>query len=229
MEIIMKPTAESFRSELNEQLKRSEKAGKPYLDVKSGDLHKTVGGYPGSNHRMPVCCEVMYSLMHAGDEIIASPPKGRGATLIIRYFLPRNSNSTSLKFAQTEKIEIKPNTFIRLEELSTKYPELGDLKDYSHIVTINPRMAIVNTRVVAEKICRHVCGKQGTNVSGVSFHELCGVLQNLNIISKKAERYLNTIRILGNVAVHPGDKDEFVSQDAIIVGSIFTEFLNEIT
>ena len=58
--------------------------------MRSGDLHKRVGGYPGSNHRMPVCCEVMYAEMIDGvDEILHAPPKRKGASLEIEYLLPR--------------------------------------------------------------------------------------------------------------------------------------------
>jgi len=61
----------------------------PYIDVKSGDLHSAVGSYPGVNHRMPVCCGVMRSAMKPGDEVLYAPPKGNGASLLIRYKLPR--------------------------------------------------------------------------------------------------------------------------------------------
>lgn len=57
-----------------------------YVDVNAGDIHREVGGYPGTNHRMPVCCSTMRDLMKADDEIIASPPKGNGASLTIRYY-----------------------------------------------------------------------------------------------------------------------------------------------
>lgn len=61
------------------------------MDVNAGELHRRVGGYPGSNHRMPVSCEVMRSAMgsDAGDIVLSQPPKGDGATLTIRYVLPR--------------------------------------------------------------------------------------------------------------------------------------------
>jgi len=26
------------------------------VEIRSGDLHRSVGGYPGTNHRMPICC-----------------------------------------------------------------------------------------------------------------------------------------------------------------------------
>jgi len=38
---------------------------------------------------MPQCCDVMHALMTAGDEVLSTPPKGKGNTLKIRYKLPR--------------------------------------------------------------------------------------------------------------------------------------------
>lgn len=79
--------AEVFREELEGMLKKAKEIGLKYVDIKSGDLHRKVGGYPGKNHRMPTCCAVMISLMKEDDEILQSPPKGKGATLNIRYYL----------------------------------------------------------------------------------------------------------------------------------------------
>jgi hypothetical protein len=83
------PTAVAFRNELFGRLADAECTGSVALDVNSGDLHRTVGNYPGDAHRMPNCCAVMEAAMEAGDEIVSTPPKGRGATLTIRYKLPR--------------------------------------------------------------------------------------------------------------------------------------------
>ena len=60
-----------------------------FVDVTSGKLHRLVGGYPSRNHKMPSCCNAMTKAMQSGDTILAKPPKGRGATLTIRYLLPR--------------------------------------------------------------------------------------------------------------------------------------------
>lgn len=57
-----------------------------YIDLNSGQIHREVGGYPGNNHRMPVCCEVMYKNMKGTDYVLSAPPKGNGASLNIRYF-----------------------------------------------------------------------------------------------------------------------------------------------
>jgi 5-methylcytosine-specific restriction protein A len=60
------------------------------IRVIAGDLHRSVGGYPGHNHRMVCCCNAMRSMMtEMGDRILAEPPSGNGANLIIEYQLPR--------------------------------------------------------------------------------------------------------------------------------------------
>jgi 5-methylcytosine-specific restriction protein A len=64
-------------------------AGAPAVEVISGELHRKVGGYPGKGHAMPTCCDVMREAMRFGDEVVATPERGKGATLRIRYALPR--------------------------------------------------------------------------------------------------------------------------------------------
>lgn len=83
----MEVNAEVFRKELTKIFVNAKEQGKEFVDVKSGDLHSQVGGYPGSNHRMPTCCSVMKSMMKAKDEILEKPPLEKGASLVIRYFL----------------------------------------------------------------------------------------------------------------------------------------------
>ena len=83
------PTAEDFRDQLTTGFTNATRAGRDHVRVRSGDLHERLGGYPGSDHRMPVCCEVMYGELRDGDEVLRRPPKGKGANLVIRYWLPR--------------------------------------------------------------------------------------------------------------------------------------------
>ena len=83
------PTAVDFRDQLAKEFESAEAAGKGYVDIRSGDLHTKLGGYPGPNHRMPVCCNVMRTEMSIDDKELRSPPRGRGANLVIRYTIPR--------------------------------------------------------------------------------------------------------------------------------------------
>lgn len=80
-------TKEVFIEEIEDILKDGRAKGHKYVDITSGDVHRRIGGYPGRNHSMPTCCDAMKSLMKPNDKILQSPPKGKGATLTIRYFL----------------------------------------------------------------------------------------------------------------------------------------------
>lgn len=89
------PTASEFMSMLSKIFKEAQEKGLEYIDVVSGDLHGLVGGYPGQNHRMPVCCGVMYQTMKDEDKVLYAPPKKKGATVRIRYKLPRSQYTST--------------------------------------------------------------------------------------------------------------------------------------
>ncbi|MBI4198593.1 MAG: HNH endonuclease [Chloroflexi bacterium] len=83
------PNTEDFRSALHSKLQEAVKQGITYLDINSGEFHREPGGSSGRNNRLPVCCNVMWQEMREGDEVLERPPKGKGASLTIRYQLPR--------------------------------------------------------------------------------------------------------------------------------------------
>ena len=85
----MAVTREQIEQRLQDLLEGVTKDGKLGVSVKAGGLHRLVGGYPGSDHRMPMCCSVMQAGMRSGDKVLRSPPGGRGASLEIYYKLPR--------------------------------------------------------------------------------------------------------------------------------------------
>ena len=87
----MPPTAEQFREELYAMMRDGLRNNTGYVDINAGELHRIVGDYPGPNHRMPNCCQVMRAAMapDAGDRILQQPESGEGASVTIRYMLPR--------------------------------------------------------------------------------------------------------------------------------------------
>jgi len=87
------PTAEDFRNALNEKFRNALDGGQELIQIRSGDLHRELGGYPGLSHRMPVCCQVMRREMRDGDTVVAEPPQGMGANLVIEYRLPRQERA----------------------------------------------------------------------------------------------------------------------------------------
>lgn len=82
-------TKQEFEEELRQRFRRAVERGEASIIVNSGDMHRSLGGYPAPNHQMPTCCNVMHSHARVGDEILSAPPSGRGASLTIRYRLPR--------------------------------------------------------------------------------------------------------------------------------------------
>jgi len=85
------PTADDFRLELFRMMADAQNAGQEFVEINAGKMHRRVGGYPGKNHRMPNCCQVMKALLALDyrDVIVEGPRSGQGPTLTIRYRLPR--------------------------------------------------------------------------------------------------------------------------------------------
>lgn len=61
------PTASDFRTLLEQKLRLAQIQGYTYIDITAGELHRELGGYPNSNHRMSTCCDVMRQHMRVGD------------------------------------------------------------------------------------------------------------------------------------------------------------------
>lgn len=80
-------SSEQFRECVKKHLADGRRRSAPFIELTSGDVHREVGGYPGTGHAMPSCCNAMRNLMGPRDQIVAEPSKGNGASLRIRYYL----------------------------------------------------------------------------------------------------------------------------------------------
>ena len=58
---------------------------RPSIVIQAGKLHRIVGGYPGQNHRMPMCCSIMRSRMQEGDERL--PDSLKKTELLCKYVI----------------------------------------------------------------------------------------------------------------------------------------------
>lgn len=83
------PTMDDFREELKAYFMWGKLQQMSSIVIKAGDLHRSVGGYPTPFNRMTMCCNAMYQEQSSGDQIVERPNKGYGATLAIKYQLPR--------------------------------------------------------------------------------------------------------------------------------------------
>lgn len=86
----MAQSTDDLREELRSVLNEASRLGLVAVDVNAGNLHRRVGGYPGGDHRMPACCEAMYSAMGSEDAVVEKPKAGKGASVTVRYVLPRS-------------------------------------------------------------------------------------------------------------------------------------------
>ncbi|MCX6979749.1 MAG: HNH endonuclease [Verrucomicrobia bacterium] len=82
-------TREQFREAILERFRQSFEQGLTSITIRSGDLHRELGDFPGPDQRMPMLCDEMRELRRSGDEVLESPPSGQGATLMIRYALSK--------------------------------------------------------------------------------------------------------------------------------------------
>jgi len=82
-------TADEFRTELMSLLQQAEQDGKPWIEIKAGDLHQKVQSLsPTRSSRIPNCCSVMRQEQKRDDAVV-SERASDGSTFTIRFKLPR--------------------------------------------------------------------------------------------------------------------------------------------
>jgi hypothetical protein len=80
-------STDHFRQGLLAQMRRASLNGRIDVLINSGELYRSLGGYPGSSHGMPSCCDAMQDEMKPGDVLLLERTNGAGMT--VRYLLPR--------------------------------------------------------------------------------------------------------------------------------------------
>ena len=88
------PTTEDFMKALADVFFMAEKYNLAGVLVRSGNLHKLVGGYTSTSHRMRACCGVMRRMKNSWDIVLKDLPKGEGANLEILYKPPYKKDIT---------------------------------------------------------------------------------------------------------------------------------------
>lgn len=103
--------AEDFRHELFRMLQAAQNSGREFVEISAGALHRRLDGYPGADSRMPNCCQVMKPqlALDCGDVVVNEPPSGQGATLTIRYRLPRREWCTDVPHEEAQSRAEKTN------------------------------------------------------------------------------------------------------------------------
>jgi len=82
----MIPRKEDFENEIVKIQNEARQKGLREIQINALELHKKVGFDP-LNHRMASACNAIYNLMTRRDEIIHSPPKGKGSSLTVLFHI----------------------------------------------------------------------------------------------------------------------------------------------
>jgi hypothetical protein len=135
---------QEFKKELEQLFTQATTRGQNHVVVRAGDLHSAVGGYPGPAHQMPVCCDVMRQLMSEsqGDRLESEPPKGKGASLTIRYVLPRPSADArpveTRSHADAERPPTAAGRHVHPEFLDAVEALHGKFERLNHMAPVKP-------------------------------------------------------------------------------------------
>ena len=76
-----KITTDDIRQHILELKKAAKEAGKTFIILKSGDIHKALN----LTSRMPQVCNAMRQSMNVGDIVLHTTPSGNSSTIEIQY------------------------------------------------------------------------------------------------------------------------------------------------
>jgi hypothetical protein len=89
----------------------------------------------------------------------------------------------------------------------------GDYEEARSIAAASPRGAAALLRLAIDKLCDHL-GTRGENLN-----QKIGYLVREEQLDPKVQKSLDTVRVIGNEAVHPGQLD--LRDDTEVVGKLF--------
>lgn len=87
-------SSDAFLPTLLHVFREMEERGLRAFELSAADLYRYAGGDPRPSDRLAACCAALRGAMTAGDEILSEPDGGFGASLRIRYTLPRAASGS---------------------------------------------------------------------------------------------------------------------------------------
>lgn len=187
-------TAADFYHALYRRFDAAAAAGEPDLVVSAGDLHKSLK----AANRLSLCCNCMYDTQNIGDSIVNVPSGGVGATLSIRYVLPREKGLLLEKSGYAAS-EVKSGAQLRtrrFEELARVHPVFRDLAVIARqkkSETATRKLCDI-TSAAAELVCR----TQHIRIDNKKFGTISGAIEKADLLTPEALHAMNFVRIVGN-------------------------------
>jgi hypothetical protein len=186
-------TASDFHHEL---YRRFDEAAGNALCVTAGDLHKSLH----AANRIDAASNALYDMQNIGDVILSVPSGGAGASLEIRFALPREKGLNLEKsiYTQKEVLAAQEKTAKKLEAAAGKHPVLRGLSDL--IRQKKSEKAARALCTIIENAAAVICKNQHIRVSTQKFGVFCGAIGRAGVLSDDALYALDFVRICGNSA-----------------------------
>ncbi|HJJ47904.1 MAG TPA: hypothetical protein O0X39_02765 [Methanocorpusculum sp.] len=186
-------TASDFHHEL---YRRFDEAKTGYLTITAGELHKSLH----ASNRISAASNALYEMQNIGDVIVTVPSGGAGASLEIRFALPREKGLNLEKSIYTEKevLAAKEKTVKILLDAAGKHPVLRGLSDLVRQKKSEKAARSLCTIIenAAAVIAKHQHIRADAQKPGV----ICGAIGRAGILSDEAQYALDFVRICGNSA-----------------------------
>lgn len=153
-----------------------------------------------------------------------------------RNFIKRIFINCQTNFIEINNALKENGTTPNLEVLIKKYKSLqGQLKNINDfeklimLVDIDASSTITKSRTILEKIINKIFKKNVGDPSNYTLDQKIKKLKDKGIIDNKSVGWINTVRILGNIVIHPGDDIIQASKDdALLIVNILLNIVKEI-
>lgn len=130
----------------------------------------------------------------------------------------------------SKSIPKKFNILFYLDEFQEFFKPPFNSKKFNELLETDPETLIIKIRKIAESLVKRISqDKIKQNISNFTFSSLIFELHKNKIIDDKMSGFINTVRILGNMAAHSNSDGNtlFNEKDAFSVANAFISFVSD--
>jgi hypothetical protein len=157
--------------------------------------------------------------------------KYKERNFIKRIFINCQTNFIEINNALKENATT-PNLEVLIKKYKSLQGQLKNINDFEKLimlVDIDASSTITKSRTILEKIINKIFMKNVGDPSNYTLDQKIKKLKDKGIIDNKSVGWINTVRILGNIVIHPGDDIIHASKDdALLIVNILLNIVKEI-
>ncbi len=148
------------------------------------------------------------------------------------FDLSSNTNFIMVKNAikENESNSDKESILVKFRQLKNKINNMNNFDKLIKLIDIDPSSTISKSRVILESLINRLFEKYINNNKDKKLAKKIKDLKDNHIIGNKIYAWVNTVRILANIIIHP-DKDEIIEaneEDALVIVNILLNIIEEL-